>query len=114
MTSTTTPHADIVDSGAEWVIDLNVADFTPAELRIEVDHGKLTVRGNRDPLGPFDLEEHLEESLNLPPDVDLDRTVAHFRTGGALEIRLRKLPALHRVIPIEYESTLIHAEATPC
>ena len=114
MAPTTKPHADIVDVGAEWVIELNVADFTPAELRIEADHGMLTVRGNRDPVGPFDLQEHFEESLRLPPDIDIDRAVAHFRPGGALEIRIRKTATLHRVIPIEYEGTIVHAEATPC
>ena len=115
MPRTLTPHADIIDAGAEWVIELNVADFTPAELQVEADHGMLTVRGNRhEPIGPFDLEEHVEESLHLPPDVDLDRAVAHFHSGGSLEIRIRKVPARRRVIPIEYESSILHAEATPC
>jgi HSP20 family molecular chaperone IbpA len=106
-------HADIVDVGSEWVIELNVADFRPAELRVEVDHGMLTVHGDRDPVGPFELQEHFEESFRLPPDVDLDRAVARFREGG-LEIRIHKLPSLHHVIPIECEGTMIHAGATPC
>ena len=114
MAPTITPHANIFDAGAEWVIELNVADFTPAELHLEAGHGLLTVQGDREPIGPFALQEHFEESLHLPPDVDLDRAVAQFHPGGALEIRIRKLPAQRRVIPIEYESTLLHAEATPC
>jgi HSP20 family molecular chaperone IbpA len=114
MERTTTPRTDIVDVGAEWLIELNVGDFSPAELHVEVDHGKLTVRGNRDPIGPFDLQEHFEESLRLPPDVDLDRAVAQFGPGGALQIRIHKLPALHRVIPIESEGAILHAEASPC
>ena len=114
MARTSTPPADILDTGAEWVIKLNVADFTPAELRVEVDHGMLTVHGNRQPIGPFELQEHFEESLHVPPDVDLDRAVAHYQSGGSLEIRIHKAPAQRRVIPIEYESTVIHAEATPC
>jgi Molecular chaperone (small heat shock protein) len=114
MALTTTPHPSIVDVGSEWVIVLGVADFTPAELRVEFDHGMLTVRGNRDPVGPFDLQEHFEESLHLPPDVDIDRAVAHFRPRGVLEIRIRKAPAQHRVIPIEYEGGIVHGEAAPC
>lgn len=109
-----TLQTDIVDVGSEWVFQLNVGDLCPSELRIDVDHGVLTVRGARDPVGPFDLEEHFEESLRLPPDADLDRAVARSRPGGALEIRIHKLPSLHRVIPIESEGTFIHAGAAPC
>ena len=114
MERTTTPQTDIVDVGSEWVIQLNVGDLSPSELRIDADHGVLTVRGNREPIGPFGLEEHFEESLRLPPDADLDRAVAQSRPGGALEIRIHKLPSLHRVIPIESEGAIVHAGATPC
>jgi HSP20 family molecular chaperone IbpA len=114
MERTKTLQTDILDVGSEWVIRLNVGDLTPSELRIEVDHGLLTVRGDRERIGPFDLEEHFEESLRLPRDVDLDRAVAQSRPGGALEIRIHKLPSLHRVIPIESEGTVIHAGAAPC
>jgi HSP20 family molecular chaperone IbpA len=114
MAPTTKPHSNIVDVGREWVIELNVADFTPTELRIEADHGMLTVRGHRDPVGPFDLQEHFEESLRMPPGVDIDRAVAHFHPRGTLEIRIRKESAQHRVIPIEWEGTIVGAEATPC
>jgi HSP20 family molecular chaperone IbpA len=106
------PHTSIIDTGGEWLIELDVADFTPGELRVETDGTALSVAGNRPCVGPFELEEHLDESLRLPPGADPDRAHARY-SGGTLEIRLPKRSTFPRVIPIEHEH-LVHAEATPC
>jgi HSP20 family molecular chaperone IbpA len=111
IASPTHPH--IADCGKDWVIELDVADFTPSELRVEADHGMLTVVGHRPAVGPFELHEHLEEAMRLPPAVDTDRATARYR-GGSLEIHIPKLNERHRVIPIESDATLLHQEATPC
>jgi HSP20 family molecular chaperone IbpA len=106
-------HPHIADCGKEWIIELDVADFTPSELRVEADHGMLTVVGDRPAIGPFELREHLEEAMHLPPAVDIDRATARYR-DGSLEIHVPKLNGSNRAIPIEYEGTLLHQEATPC
>jgi HSP20 family molecular chaperone IbpA len=106
-------HPHIADCGKDWVIEFDVADFTPSELRVEADHGMLTIVGDRPAIGPFELQEHLDEAMRLPPGVDTDRATARYR-GGSLEIHIPKLNGLRRVIPIESEGTLLHQEATPC
>lgn len=100
MRTETPTHPHIADCGKDWVIELDVADFMPSELNVESDHGMLTVVGDRPPIGPFELHEHLEEAMHLPPGIDIDRATARYR-DGSLEIHLPKLFGSHRVIPIE-------------
>ena len=95
-------HPHIADCGTEWVVELNVADFTPSELTVEADHGMLTVVGDRPAIGPFELHEHLDEAMRLPPAVDPARATARYRSGS-LEIHIPKLNAPRRAIPIECE-----------
>lgn len=95
-------HPHIADCGTEWLVELNVADFTQSELTVEADHGMLTVVGDRPAIGPFELHEHLDEAMRLPPGVDTDRAIARYR-GGLLEIHIPKLDAPRRAIPIESE-----------
>lgn len=112
MSTDIPPHTSIIDTGSEWLIALDVADFTPAELRVEVDGAGLSVTGNRPSVGPFELEEHLDESLRLPTGADPERAHARY-ASGTLEIRIPKRDAVRRIIPIE-QKHLVHAEATPC
>jgi HSP20 family molecular chaperone IbpA len=93
-------HPHIADCGTEWVVELNVADFTPSELTVEADHVMLTVVGDRPAIGPFELHEHLDEAMRVPPGVDADRATACYR-AGFLEIHIPKLNGLRRVIPID-------------
>lgn len=102
MRAQTPMHPHIVDCGTEWVVELEVADFTPSELTVEADHGMLTVVGDRPAIGPFELREHLDEAMRLPPGVDTDGATAWYR-AGSLEIRIPKRNGLRRVIPIESE-----------
>jgi HSP20 family molecular chaperone IbpA len=95
-------HPHIVDCRTEWVVELDVADFTPSELTVEADHGMLTVVGDRPAIGPFELREHFDEAMRLPPAVDTDRATAWYR-AGSLEIRIPKLNGVRRVIPIQSE-----------
>ncbi len=94
----------VVDTGSEWQIDVDVGDLPATALRVEVDHGTLTIRAGA----------RLVESVRLPANADVDSVVATWRPGGALSVRAHKLPSLHRVVPIDCEGTLVHTEATPC
>ena len=94
------------------MIDLDVADFTPSELRVEIDGTSLAVVGSRSAVGPFALEGHLDESLRLPPGVAPERACARY-AGGTLEIHIPKRPGTRRVVPID-RGRLVHADATPC
>lgn len=102
MRAQTPMHPHIVESGTEWAVELDVADFTPSELTVEADHGMLTVLGDRPAIGPFELREHLDAAMRPPPGVDTDRATAWYR-AGSLEIRIPKLNGRRRVIPIESE-----------
>jgi HSP20 family molecular chaperone IbpA len=111
MTNEAPTHPHIADCGREWIVELDVADFTASELRIEADHGMLTIVGDRPAIGPFEFHEHLEEAMRLPPAVDTDRATACYR-NGSLEIRIPKLNGRHRVIPIESDGS--STEKRPC
>lgn len=99
------PHASVREDPSEYLIQLDVSDFTENELTVERVGPRLTVRGDQqetaeDKGEAFRLHERLEESFRLPDDADADRTKAVY-THGTLEIHVRRKPLTLRVVPIE-------------
>jgi HSP20 family molecular chaperone IbpA len=112
-------HVHVRRDADEYVIELDVSDFTEPELSIEAVGPCITVRGDQlegaeDDGKPFRLHERLEESFRLPDDADPDRIKAFYK-HRALQIHApRKHVEPHRV-PIERASPyVINPDAEPC
>jgi HSP20 family molecular chaperone IbpA len=90
------PHARVRETDLEYVIELDVADFTQAELEVEALGPVLTIRGDQtqvpgDEGKVFRIHERLEESFRLPDDVDLDG-IRIFYKHGILELHVARTP----------------------
>jgi HSP20 family molecular chaperone IbpA len=109
--------ANASEHAGEYVIELDVADFTPDELTVETIGRRLTVRGEHvateeDDGTTFRLEERLDESFRLPDDVDVPGITVRF-DHGTLRIRARRLRLEPQPRPIERPS-LYNPNAQPC
>lgn len=113
------PHARVCEAPNEYLIELDVSDFTQPELGLELLGAVLTVHGDQledeaDEGAAFRLHERLEESFRLPPDADTDAVKAYY-AHGSLEIHAPRTRLVPRVIPIERKPVhLINPEAAAC
>jgi HSP20 family molecular chaperone IbpA len=99
------PHAHVRETDEQYVIELDVSDFTLAELSVEALGPQLTIRGNQleapgDEGKPFRIHERLEESFRLPDDADPEQ-IRIFYKHGSLEIRVARTKLEPRRLPIE-------------
>ena len=110
------PHARVRETDVHYVIELDVADFTEAELSVVALGPVLSIRGDQmeiagDEGKAFRIHEHLEESFRLPDDADLEETHVFYK-HGVLEIRVARIPLAPRHFPIERRpSGLINPDA---
>jgi HSP20 family molecular chaperone IbpA len=113
------PHAHVSETVDEYMIELDVSDFTQPELTVELLESELSVRGDQleteDDNGvAFRLHERLEESFRLPPDADT-AAVKVFYAHGSLEIHAPRKQLVTRAVPIERKPVhLINPEAAAC
>jgi len=113
------PHVQVRRDTGEYVIELDVSDFTEQELSIEAVGPCITVRGDQlerpeDDGKPFRLHERLEESFRLPDDADPDRVKAFYK-HRALQIHAPRKHVEPRRVPIECApSYVINPDAEPC
>jgi HSP20 family molecular chaperone IbpA len=99
------PHAHVRETDEQYVIELDVSDFTRAELSVEALGPYITVRGDQlavpgDEGKAFRIHERLEESFRLPDDADPDLVNVYFK-HGVLEICVRRMHLEPRRLPIE-------------
>lgn len=99
------PHARVRETDTQYLVELDVADFTQAELSVEALGPVLTVRGDQTEIPggdarPFRIHERLEESFRLPDDAELD-DVHIFYKHGVLEIRIARIPLTPHRLGIE-------------
>jgi HSP20 family molecular chaperone IbpA len=112
------PHASILEEPDEYVILLDVSDFTERELTVETLGQVVTVRGDQiekpgDAGWAFRLHERLEESFRLPDDADPEgMRVSH--KHGTLELHAPRTPLVPRALPIEHPRLRVDADAEPC
>lgn len=111
-------HANVREVPGEYVVELDVADFTENELVVEMLGRRLTVRGDQietaeDAGNAFRLHERLEESFRLPDDADADEIKVFFETG-TLEIHAPRARLEPRQLPIEHPSYCFNPNAEPC
>ena len=104
------PEAQVDGSPNEYVVHLAVPGFAREELEVEIAGRTVTVRGDQIEAGageePFRLHERVEESFDLPGDVDAGGVTASFshgalhlhapRTNGAAK-RPRRVPIENRL-----------------
>ena len=94
-----TPAADVYETGAEFVIALDLPGIERSALEVSVDENRLTVRGER---APFDngtrrsgggkgrpFGRFLSRFGPLPPSVDQKNIEADYK-DGVLTLRLPK------------------------
>jgi HSP20 family molecular chaperone IbpA len=111
-------HANVRKEAGEYLIKLDVADFTERELAVEALGPRLTVRGDQletveDDGKAFRLHERLEESFRLPDDADADQ-VKVFYKHGTLEIHAPRTRLEPRQLLIEHPSYLVNPNAEAC
>jgi HSP20 family protein len=104
------PRADMYETDAELVVELDVPGFDEKELALEVSDSTLTVTGERaTKKEELDksfylqerLERHFERRFTFPAEADLDHVEARFHTG-VLEVHVPKIePARPRKIEIK-------------
>lgn len=113
------PHAHVHESADEYVVELDVADFTERELTVEVLGSLVTVRGDQlaskeDEALAFHLHERIEESFRLPDDADADR-LGVFYEHGTLELHVPRTRLEPRRVPIEQAPwPLVDPDAEAC
>jgi HSP20 family molecular chaperone IbpA len=111
------PHAHVRTDATEYVISLDVSDFTEEELAIELLGPHVTVRGDQretdgDEAKAFHLHERLEESFRLPDDAVSEQLQVFFE-HGTLELHVPRKRLVPRLVAVERKPIgLIHAEAT--
>ena len=113
------PHVHVRRDADEYVIELDVSDFTEQELSIEAVGPCITVRGDQlerpeDDGKPFRLHERLEESFRLPDDADVER-ITVFHAHRALEIHAPRTTLEPRRLPImSVPHHFLNPDAEPC
>jgi len=112
-------HVQVRRDTGEYVIELDVSDFTEQELSIEAVGPCITVRGDQlerpeDDGKPFRLHERLEESFRLPDDADVER-ITVFHAHRALEIHAPRTTLEPRRLPIlRVPHHFLNPDAEPC
>jgi HSP20 family molecular chaperone IbpA len=110
------PHARVRETDTQYLVELDVADFTQAELSVEALGPLLTVHGDQkenpgDEGKAFRIHERLEESFRLPDDAELDG-IHIFYKHGVLEIRVPRIPLTpHRLLIERRRSGQINPDA---
>ena len=103
----------------EYVIELDVAEFSGDELSIEALGSCITVRGDQHELPgddgkAFRIHERLEESFRLPDDADAEQ-VTVYHTNRALEIHAPRLSLEAHRLPITHNHRhILNPDAEPC
>lgn len=111
-------HANVREEPGQYLIELDVADFTKSEITVEALGARLTVRGDQVETGEddgaaFRLRERLEETFRLPDDADLNETKVFFK-HGTVEIHAPRTRLEPRRLPFEHPAPRVNPEAEPC
>jgi len=111
-------NAHVRELPDNYLIELDVADFTEAELSVELLGPQLTIRGEQlgipeEAATAFRFHERLEESFRLPDDADVNGVVASYR-HGTLEIDVPRSALTPRSVPIERPAFHFDPDAEAC
>jgi HSP20 family molecular chaperone IbpA len=111
-------HARVREQPGEYVVELDVPDFTEEDLVVEAVGPRLTIRGDQletlDDGKAFRLHERFEETFRLSDDADVDR-IKVFYKHRTLEIHAPRTRLTPRRLPIEHRSPYrINTDAAAC
>ena len=111
-------HANVREETGEYVIELDVADFTEPELSVEALGPVITVLGDQietveDDGKPFRLHERLEERFRMPDDADADDITVSYK-HGSLEIHAARRHLAPRRLVIEQPLHRVNPDAEAC
>ena len=111
-------HANVREQTNEYVIELDVSDFTKDELSVVALGPRVSVCGDQqraaaDVGKPFRLHERLEESFRLPDDADAQR-IKVFYKHRTLEIHVPRTKLEPRRLQIEQSHFSFNPEAEGC
>jgi HSP20 family protein len=98
------PAADVYETEAEWVVEVEVPGYAEKDLQLEITDHSLTVKGARtetkeeEKEKAFRLHERLEREFTrtfpLPSEADTEHVTARFEKG-VLEVHAPKLSTTH-------------------
>lgn len=95
------PHAHLSQETTEYVVTLDVSDFTEREVSVDVIARHVVVRGEQIVVAakelPFAIDEHLKESFLLPNDAEPTQVTASY-SHGTLRIRVPRRGADHQYL----------------
>ncbi len=84
------PSVDIYRAGAGWLVKFDLAGVRPADIEVELDGQRLTVRGVRrdwtilEGQQAYSMEiayNRFERNVELPLNVEVSRFVSEYRDG---------------------------------
>jgi HSP20 family protein len=101
-TDTWAPPIDVYETSESYVVTAEVPGLSREQIQVELDEGRLTIRGqrlDRAPAGDEDVHYHQVErghgafarTFDFPESIDRDGVTADL-ANGVLSVTLRKLP----------------------
>lgn len=84
------PLVDVFKEATEVKIIIDLGSFSRGEVSLNIKPDKYIISAKHG-------EQEFEEEIELPPDVDIERTVEDFR-NGILEITLPKKKVKHKLV----------------
>ena len=91
------------EEAAEYVVELDVSDFTREQLSVDAVGHRVTVRGDRatrDDSERLPRHEALEEWFRLPDDAEAEDVSAVY-VDGTLEVHARRRPVARIPVPVQ-------------
>ncbi|KAK6053404.1 Hsp20/alpha crystallin family protein [Cooperia oncophora] len=95
-----------VDDDKKFAVSMDVSQFKPEELKVNLDGRMLTVEGKQESKGENTfMARSFVRSWYLPEDIDVDRLKTDLSDKGKLTIEAPKIPnTSKRNIPIQQQS----------
>lgn len=103
------PTADIIESEKEYLIKAELPEVTKENVKVDVEEGVLTLRGERKYEKKDESEKMqrmerfygtFERTFALPEDVEIGKIKAEFR-DGILTLHLPRIPKVERTPPVQ-------------
>lgn len=108
------PHTLVREEEAEYVVELDVSDFSERELSVQAVGPVITVRGVHKDAGEayaaFRVQERLDETFRFPDDADLAGLAACYR-HGTLELSAPRVLVPRRFVPIAHRRRLYGSDS---
>ncbi|CAI2358294.1 unnamed protein product [Caenorhabditis sp. 36 PRJEB53466] len=96
--------SEIVNNEEKFAVNLNVSQFKPEQLKINLDGRKLTIQGEQEEKTEHGFSKtSFSRVILLPEDVDVAAVASNLTPDGTLSIEAKKKEAIQgRAIPIQH------------